>query len=127
MKSRAQPRPGARNGGGHPVAEVVARIRVIHGRLAILDSDLAAFYEVPLRRLLERFERREPVPGELRFTPDDSEMPRDRWGEPCRAGVFAFTEHGCFMAAVLLNSRRAMARSVHLIRAFASRRQGPAS
>jgi hypothetical protein len=103
-------------------AEIGARICLLRGRLAIVDSELAAIYRVPVRRLEVLFDPWEPVPGEIRFGPEDHDLPHGHRSDPIPTYRHAFTEHGCFMAALLLNTKEAMAISVQLIRAFARMR-----
>ncbi len=109
-----------------PVERIEQTIVVLRGPRVILDADLAVLYAVStkalnqaVKRNLARFpdefmfrlstaEKWEVVTNcdhlaRLRFSPT---MPR------------AFTEHGVLMAATVLNSQRAIAVSVAIIRAF---------
>src|SRR5690606_14615774 len=57
------------------VAEAAARIRTIRGLQVMLDSDLAALYGVPTRRLLEQVRRnRERFPDDFMF-----ELTAEEW------------------------------------------------
>ena len=100
-----------------------ARILEIRGRRVILDSDLAELYGVPTRRLNQQV-RRNPA----RFPPDFaflllpaewedlmSQFATSSWGGR-RKLPYAFTEHGALMAASVLNSKRAIDVSIHVVR-----------
>lgn len=105
---------------------IESRILFLRGKRVLIDSDLAALYEVPTFRLneqvkrnLERFpeefmfqlqirEKREVIAKcdhlkNLRFSPT---LP------------FVFTEYGALMVASILKSSRAIQISVEIIRAF---------
>jgi hypothetical protein len=105
-------------------------IHVIRGQKVMLDSDLAALYEVPtkvfnqaVRRNLERF------PHDFMFLLTDEEVRNLRsqsvtssWGgRRYRASVF--TEHGVAMLSAVLRSERAIQMSIGIIRAFVRMRQ----
>ncbi len=101
----------------------------------ILDADLASLYGVTTRRLKEQV-RRNPgrFPADFAFpltAAEKSEVVaicdhlhnlRFSKGLP-----LAFTEHGAIMAASVLNSDRAVAMSVHVVRAFLRLREMLAS
>jgi phage regulator Rha-like protein len=111
-------------------------IHVIRGRRVMLDADLARLYGVRTERLTEQVRRnaaRFPVDFVFRLT-------RDEWQEMCPqiAGTlrrtrradylpFAFTEHGCLMAANVLRSGRAVEVSVLVVRAFVRMRSALAA
>ncbi len=98
----------------------------------MLDSDLARLYEVntsafnqAVKRNLHRF------PDDFSFvlTEDefDSLISQSVISKPARGGRTksprVFTEHGALMAASILNSDRAVAMSVYVIRAFIEQRE----
>ena len=108
----------------------------IRDQKVVLDSDLAAIYGVPAKRLNEQVKRNSD-----RF-PDDFcfQLTREEWGNivvlrsqnaTLKKGrgqhrkylPYAFTEHGAIMAANVLNSPRAVQMSVFVVRAFIKMRQ----
>ena len=118
-------------------------IHVIRGSRVILDVDLAAIYGVTTKRLNEQVKRnRERFPEDFMFRLTSSELReldysasqdtgrnrsqiatssqkhRDRRFRP-----YAFTEHGAVMAATVLNSERAVAMSLYVVRAFVKLRE----
>jgi hypothetical protein len=104
---------------------LAGRIVVIRGQRVLLDSDLAALYEVETRRLNEQIKRnmgRFPVDFMFQLTSDEfanlkSQFATSSWGGR-RKLPLAFTEHGAIMAASVLNSDRAVEMSVYVVRAF---------
>jgi len=118
-----------------PAGRIEERILVIRGRRVMLDADLAQLYGVKTKALnqavrrnasrfppdfmfrLSRAEKKEVVTvcdhlRGLRFSPV---LPR------------AFTEHGAIMAAIVLNSERAVRVSVFVVRVFVRLRQALAA
>ena len=101
------------------------RILVIRGQRVLLDSDLAALYEVQTRRLNEQVKRnmgRFPKDFMFQLTSDEfeilmSQLATSSWGGR-RKLPMVFTEHGAIMAASVLNSDRAVQMSVFVVRAF---------
>jgi hypothetical protein len=107
---------------------VIDRLRIfeVRGQAVVLDSDLAKVYGVTtgnfnkaVRRNLARF------PGDFSFMLTKPEFEslifqigtsKGRGGR--RKLPRAFTEHGAIMAASILNSPRAVAMSVYVVRAF---------
>jgi hypothetical protein len=98
---------------------------IIRGNRVLLDSDLAALYEVETRRLNEQVRR-----NRSRFPPDfifeltapefanlKSHFATSSWGGR-RKRPLAFTEHGAIMAATVLNSSRAVEMTIYVVRAF---------
>lgn len=104
---------------------LASRIVVVRGQRVLLDSDLAALYEVETRRLNEQVKRnmgRFPVDFMFQLTSDEfanlkSQFATSSWGGR-RKLPLAFTEHGAIMAASVLNSDRAVEMSVYVVRAF---------
>jgi ORF6N domain-containing protein len=122
-------------------------IRVIRGQRVILDADLARIYGVTTKRLNEQVKRnRERFPDDFMFRLDTKET-KDLQGSRSQFATlnrsqfatgsqkhrdprylpFVFTEHGAVMAANLLNSERAVAMSVYVVRAFVKLREVLAS
>ena len=101
------------------------RIFLIRGQRVMLDSDLAEIYHVPTRRLNEQVRRnRQRFPEDFmfqltrqEFTILMSQFATSRWGGR-RKLPYAFTEHGAVMLASVLNSKVAIAASIHVVRAF---------
>jgi len=107
-------------------------IHSIRGEAVILDSDLAKLYRVEtsafnqsIARNLKRF------PRDFSFVLTRQEFisltSQSVISKPARGGRTrpprVFTEHGALMTATLLNSDRAVAMSVYVIRAFVQMRQ----
>mgnify|MGYP000878632939 FL=1 len=104
---------------------LAGRIVVIRGQRVLLDSDLAALYEVETKRFNEQIKRnptRFPSDFMFRLTEDEFESLRSQIATSKRGGrrylPMAFTEHGAIMAASVLNSDRAVEMSVYVVRAF---------
>jgi hypothetical protein len=113
----------------------------LRGRRVMLDADLARLYGVPTGRFNEAFKRNhERFPGDFAFQVTAQELsnlrsqsaisssqveesteesaPAARTHGGRRYLPWAFTEHGALMAATVLNSPRAVAMSVYVVRAF---------
>lgn len=109
-------------------------IRSVRGRSAVLDSELAAAHGVETRVFNQAFKR-----SRSRFPDDfDFQLTQPEWDalrsqnvtlKPASRGQhrkylpWAFTEHGALMAATVLNSERAIAMSVYVMRAFVKMRE----
>ena len=115
------------------IAQLIYSIR---NQRVILDNDLAGIYGVETRALnqaVRRNQNRFPTEFLFRLTADEaSNVPRLRSqnvilkagrGQHRKYLPFAFTEHGALMAATVLNSPRAVAMSVYIIRAFVQMRE----
>ena len=124
--------------------------RLIHSarnQRIILDADLAGLYGVPTKRLNEQYRRNlDRFPGDFAFQlkPDewaalrsqiatlniDGSM-RSQIATASKRNIrhlpVVFTEHGALMAANILNSPRAVAMSVYVIRAFVKMREDVAA
>jgi hypothetical protein len=119
-------------------------IRSVRGQRVILDSDLAKLYQVPTKRLNEQFRRnldRFPEDFAFRLTQEEwtelrsqpaasnatptlrSQNATSRSHGGRRYLPVCFSEHGALMAANILNSPRAVAMSVYVIRAFVKLRE----
>jgi hypothetical protein len=114
--------------------QIAERILAVRGFRVMLDSDLAALYGVPVRRLNEQVRRnRRRFPQEFLFVLTNQEVANlksqfatSSWGGK-RKPPLAFTEHGAIMAATVLNSRRAIEVSVYVVRAFVRMREALAT
>ena len=109
-----------------PIEAIQDRILLIRGQKVILDSDLAALYRVPTKRLNEQVKRnRERFPADFMFqlTPEEknevvANCDHLRNLKFSHALPYVFTEHGALMAANVLSSDRAVRMSLYVIRAF---------
>ena len=110
------------------IGEVAQRIRLIRGQRVVLDADLAAFYGETTKRFNQQVGRNlARFPEDFMFRLDDEEYSALRLqiatlkagrGQHRKYLPYAVTEHGAIMAATLLNSPRASALSVYVVRAF---------
>jgi hypothetical protein len=114
--------------------QVVGQIIVLRGQRVLLDADLARLYGVSTTRLNQQVRRNlSRFPKDFVFEASRAELSNlmlqsatSRWGGR-RKVPLAFTEHGAIMAAMVLNSRRAVEMSVYVVRAFVRLRQVLAS
>jgi hypothetical protein len=111
------------------IGEITQRIHLIRGQRVLLDADLAAFYGETTKRLNQQVNRnRERFPEDFMFQLNEEEFANLRLQFATsslkgthggrRYAPLAFTEHGAIMASMVLNSARATALSVHVVRAF---------
>ena len=108
-----------------PDISVANLILEIRGQKVILDSDLAALYEVETKRLNQQVTRNtERFPMDFMFHLTNKEfvnlklqIATSRWGGR-RTLPYVFTEHGAIMAATVLNSPKAVEMSVYVVRTF---------
>ena len=120
-------------------------ILTVRRQRVILAADLAAIYGVETRRLNEQVKRNSGrFPGDFVFqiTRDEFNALRSQnailadgraalksqnaileAGRHTKYLPLAFTEHGAIMAAMVLNSRQAVAMSVYVVRAFTQMRE----
>ena len=115
-----------------PVESIARSILILRGQRVILDADLAALYGVTTGRLNEAVKRNaERFPEDFMFRLSAAEqaalISQIATSKPGRGGrrklPWAFTEHGAIQAANVLNSRRAIAMGVHVVRAFVQLRE----
>jgi hypothetical protein len=105
-------------------------IVVLRGHRVILDRELALIYGVSTGRLNEAVKRNvERFPSDFMFQLSAQEIEDLRsqfatssWGGR-RYRPFAFTEHGAIQAANVLNSPRAVAMGIYVVRAFVQLRE----
>jgi hypothetical protein len=108
--------------------DVITRVR---GHAVILDTDLAALYGVPVKRLNEQVRRnpdRFPDPFVFRLTDTEWQSLRSqnatlKRGQHRKYLPLAFSEHGAIMAATVLNSPPAIQMSVAVVTAFVKLRR----
>ena len=96
----------------------------------IVDADLAELYGVTTKRLNEQVKRnlnRFPKDFMFQTTQGELDAMRSQIATASKRNVrfppYVFTEHGALMAANVLNSERAVAASVQVVRAFVKLRQ----
>jgi ORF6N domain len=117
---------------------ILPLIHTIRGQRVILAADLAKLYGVQAKRLNEAVKR-----NKVRFPSDfmfqlatgewdelialRSQIATLKRGQHQKYRPYAFTEHGALMAASVLNSPRAVAMSIYIIRAFVQQREAIAA
>jgi len=107
-------------------------VRWVRGERVMLDADLARLYGVTTRALnqaVRRNPRRFPPAFILHIANEDLVNLKSQnvtsslaWGGR-RKPAFGFTEHGALMVASVLNSDRAIAMSIYVIKAFVKMRE----
>jgi len=105
---------------------------VIRDRRVLLDSDLATLYGVTTKAFNQAIKRNaDRFPADFMFRLNIREL-RDNRSQfvtgskrhrDLQYAPFVFTEHGAIMAAMLLNSSRAIEMSVYVVRAFVQMRE----
>jgi len=118
-----------------PAPDIALLIHAVRGQQVILDTDLARLYGVETFRFNEAVKRNlARFPADFMFR-----LSKEEWSgiQALRSQIailktgrgahrkylpIAFTEHGALMAANLLNSPRAVAMSLYVIRAFVKMR-----
>jgi phage regulator Rha-like protein len=108
-------------------------IHAVRGQKVILDSDLAAVFGVPAKRLNEQVRRnakRFPADFMFQLTSAEFDSLRSQFatlkrgrGKHRKYLPYAFTENGAIMAANVLNSAQAVRMSVFVVRAFVKMRE----
>ena len=119
------------------IERISQSILILRGHRAILDQDLAAIYGIETRALNQAVKRNaERFPEDFRFqlTAQEFEASRLQTATFKRGGgrhitylPYAFTEHGAIQAANVVNSSRAIAMSIYVVRAFVQLRNVLAS
>jgi len=119
--------------------EITGRILLLRGQRVLLDADLASMYGVSTKRFNEQVRRnRDRFPQDFCFVLEDQDFANlrsqfatsssDASGHGGRRHLpRVFTEHGAIMAAMVLNSPRAIQMSVYVVRAFVKLRAAFAS
>ena len=115
------------------VEQITQSILVFRGHKVLLDSDLAELYGVPTKALNQAVKRNaERFPEDFMFRLSGPEAEALNRSQPVtgsqkhrdpRFPPNAFTEHGTMMAAMILNSPRAVEMSVYIVRAFVKLRE----
>ncbi len=120
-----------------PAEQISLAIRVVRGRRVLLDRELATLYGVATKRLNEQVKRNlDRFPEDFLFRLSRAEVQElnrsqnatgsQKHRDP-RFRPYAFTEHGVIMAAMVLNSQRAVQISVYVVRAFVKLREAHSS
>jgi len=113
------------------LVSIELRIQSIRGLRVIVDADLAELFGVPTKALNQAIKRNlARFPADFMFHLSAEEKLEvvtncDHLQKLKYSKVlpFAFTEHGAMMAAMVLNSPRAMDVSVYVVRAFVRLRE----
>jgi hypothetical protein len=110
------------------VERIERSILVLRDHKVLLDSDLATLYEVETRVLVQAVKRNlERFPADFMFQLSAKEIERLRsqsvMSNPAgrggrRSAPYAFTEQGVAMLSSVLNSPRAIAVNIEIMRAF---------
>jgi len=119
-----------------PTRDIARLIYSLRDQRVILDSDLARIYQVPTKALNQAVKRnRAKFPNDFVFELSSSEAEDLRRlrsqivtlkpgrGQHRKYLPYAFSEHGALMAATVLNSPRAVAMSIYIVRAFVKMRE----
>jgi hypothetical protein len=118
---------------GLPLESITQRIVILRDQKVLLDSDLAALYDVSTKRFNEQVKRNlERFPPDFMFqvTEEENAALRSQFatlkagrGQHRKYLPYVFTEHGAIMASMVLNSPRATQVSVYVVRAFVTLRE----
>jgi len=114
-----------------PVEVIENRIFLIRGHKVMLDKDLAFLYEVPTKALNQAVKRNlDRFPDDFMFLLSGQEKEElvtncDRFKNLKHSTVnpLAFTEHGILMLSTVLNSERAVAVNIQIMRTFSKLRR----
>ena len=110
-----------------PDETIITKIYVLHGQKVMLDKDLAVMYEVEtkvfnqaVRRNIERF----PEDFMFQLTKEEanaisrSQIVTLKQGQNIKYLPYAFTEQGVAMLSGVINSSKAIAMNIAIMRAF---------
>ena len=113
-----------KHAGPVPAEQIGRSILVVRAQRVILDSELARIYGVETRILNQAVKRNaERFPNDFRFQLSTAETAASRSqsvtlkrgrGQNIKFLPYAFTEHGAIMAAIILNSPRAVGMSIYV-------------
>ena len=117
-----------------PAERIERSILVLRGHKVLLDADLAKLYGVETKVLLQALKRNpDRFPKDFMFQLTDQEFRNLRsqfvtssWGGR-RYAPYVFTEQGVAMLSSVLNSPRAIAVNIEIMRAFVRLREMIAS
>jgi phage regulator Rha-like protein len=115
------------------VEGIVRAILVLRGHRVLLDTELAALYDVSVKRFNEQVRRnRQRFPADFMFqlTAEESRALRSQIatlkssrGQHRKYLPYAFTEQGVAMLSSVLRSGRAIAVNIQIMRAFVRMRE----
>jgi hypothetical protein len=113
-----------------PVEVIERRIFLIRGHKIMFSTHLAELYNVQPRALVQAVKRnKDRFPGDFMFQLNAREFANlksqfviSSWGGR-RAAPYAFTEQGVAMLSSVVNSKRAIAVNISIIRTFVRLRQ----
>ena len=113
------------------IDKVESAIYLVRGQRVMLDSDLAAIYQVTTKQLNQQLKRnlnRFPDDFSFQLTAKDltnlrSQIVTSSFHGGRRYRPWVFTEHGAIMLASVLNSDVAVQASVRVVRAFVRLRE----
>jgi phage regulator Rha-like protein len=108
------------------LAQIQKRIYVIRGKRIMLDSDLAALYEVEVKKLNQAVKRNiQRFPDDFMFRLTKEELSEVVTNCDHLQNLkyrptlpYAFTEQGVAMLAAVLNSQKAIDVNIQIMRAF---------
>lgn len=113
-----------------PDEVVIGKIYYIRDLKVMLDSDLAELYEVETRVLNQQVKRNQdrfPDDFMFRLTETEWETLKSNNTSPSWGGrrkpPYAFTEHGVLMLSSVLNSKKAIAVNIQIMRIFTKLRE----
>jgi hypothetical protein len=117
-----------------PIERIGQKIFIVRGHKVLLVSDIARLFQVPTFRLNEAVKRnRSRFPEDFCFqltkeeadslTSQTAILDKPGRGKYPKYLPYVFTEHGCLMAANILNSDVAIKASIEVVRAFATLRE----
>jgi len=113
-----------------PIGRIAQSIHLLRGQRVMLDSDLAALYEVPtghLNRAVKRNLGRFPSDFMFRVNSAEARILKCQFGISSWGGrrgfPYAFTEEGVAMLSSVLNSPRAVKVNIAIMRAFVKLRE----
>jgi phage regulator Rha-like protein len=128
MRSRRQSNAKGKLSALVSVEHIAQFILILRGQRVLLDSELADLYGVTTKRFNEQVKRnlvRFPADFMFQLNADEAAALRSQFatlktgrGQHRKYRPYAFTEHGAIMAAMILNSPRAVEMSVYVVRAF---------
>ena len=126
-----KPTRSAKSPGDPEARPIEALIHVVRGQKVMLDSDLAALYQVTtgaLNQAVARNPERFPVDFMLRLTSTEAENLKSHsvissWGGRRRSLPRAFTQEGIAMLSSVLRGPRAIQMNIMIMRAFVRMRE----
>ena len=110
---------------------IISKILILRGEKVLLDVDLAMLYDVDTKRLKEAVRRnvnRFPEDFMFQLTKDETNSLRSQFGtlkrgQHSKYPPYAFTKQGIAMLSGILNSPRAIATNIAIMRTFVALRK----